>query len=110
VDENELLKIILQTNPGGQRGRGRQISRWIDGVDEDARKLGWRNWLADSQDRRCWRHLLEEPQGPLKTVEPKMMMIILQVRKHCLALPLHSFLTSALDRFSGRFYAPIVYP
>jgi hypothetical protein len=33
MDENELPKKILWTNPGGQRGRGRPKSRWIDGVE-----------------------------------------------------------------------------
>jgi len=34
--------------------------RIIDGVEEDARKLGCRNWWEDAQDRGRWRHLLEE--------------------------------------------------
>ena len=45
-DENEFRLEILWTNPGGQRGRGRPKSRWIDGVEEDAGKMGCRNWLA----------------------------------------------------------------
>jgi len=50
VDEYETLfrhlclpKKMLWTNPGGQRGRGRPKSRWIDRVEKDARKLGCRN-------------------------------------------------------------------
>jgi len=35
----------------------------IDGVEEDARKLGSRNWRADAQDRGRWRHLLEEAKA-----------------------------------------------
>ena len=58
-----LPKKILWTNPGGQRGRGRPKSRWIDGVEEDARKLGCRNWRAAAQDRGRWRHLLEETKA-----------------------------------------------
>jgi len=38
MDENELLKKIFWTKPGGQRGRGRPKSRWIDMVVE----IGWR--------------------------------------------------------------------
>ena len=34
--------------------------RWIDGIEEDTRKLGHRNWLVDAQGRGCWQHLLEE--------------------------------------------------
>ena len=46
MGENELPKKILWANPGGQGWRGRPKSRWIDGVEEDARKLGCRNWRA----------------------------------------------------------------
>ena len=59
MDEDELPKKILWTNPGGQRGHGQPKSRRTDGVEEDARKLGCRNWLAAVQNRGCWRHLLE---------------------------------------------------
>jgi hypothetical protein len=52
--------ILLCINPGDQRGRGRLKSRWIDGVEEDARKLGCRNWLTSAQDRNRWLHLLVE--------------------------------------------------
>jgi len=54
MDDNELPKMILWTNPGCQRGRGRPKSRRIDGVAEDARKLGCRNCGADVQDRCRW--------------------------------------------------------
>ena len=32
-------------------------------VEEDARKLGCRNWRTDVQDRGCWRHFLEEAKA-----------------------------------------------
>ena len=64
MDEDELPKKILRTNPRGQRGRGRPKARWIDGVEEDARKLSCRNWWSDVQDRGRWRHLLEEAKVP----------------------------------------------
>jgi len=54
MDENGLPKNILRTNPGVQRGRGRPKSRWTDGVEEDARKMGCRNWLATVQVRGRW--------------------------------------------------------
>jgi len=61
MDENKLPIEILWTNPGGQWRRGRQKSRWIDGVYEGARKLGCRNWRAAAQDRDLWRHCLRRP-------------------------------------------------
>jgi len=60
MDDNELPRKILWTNPGGQRGSGRPKSRWIDGVQEDTRKLGCRNWRAGGQERGRWRQLFEE--------------------------------------------------
>ena len=45
-----------------QRGRGRPKSKWIDRVEEDAMKLGRRNWLSGAQDRGRFRHLLEDPK------------------------------------------------
>ena len=63
MDENELPKEILWTIPGGQRGRGRPKSSWIDVVEEDARKLSCRNWLAAAKSRVRWRHLLEEAKA-----------------------------------------------
>ena len=63
MDENELPKKILWTNPAGQWGYGWPKSRRTDGREEDARKLGCRNWLADAQDRGRWRNLLEEAKA-----------------------------------------------
>jgi len=34
-------------------------SRWKVGAEEDARKLGCRNWLVDAQDSGRWQQLLE---------------------------------------------------
>ena len=35
----------------------------IDEVEEDARKLGCRNWMVAAQDRGHWRHMLEEAKA-----------------------------------------------
>jgi len=42
------LKRYGQTLEGGWLK-----SRWVDEVEEDARKLFCRNWLAAAQDRGC---------------------------------------------------------
>jgi len=63
MNENELPKNIPWTNPGGQRGCGRPKSRWIDGKEEDTRKLGCRNCLVKVKDRGRWGHLLEEAKA-----------------------------------------------
>jgi hypothetical protein len=63
MDDNELPKKILWTNREDQRGRGLPQSRWINGVVEDARKMGCRNWRADVQDKGRRQHLLEEAKA-----------------------------------------------
>jgi hypothetical protein len=35
-------------------------SRWIDRVEEDARKMGCKNWPTAAQDRRFWLHMLDK--------------------------------------------------
>jgi len=37
ISIDELLIEILRANPGGQRGSGRMISRWIVEVEEDTK-------------------------------------------------------------------------
>ena len=61
--DKEITKRILNSNPGGQRGRGRPRLRGIDGVEHYLRKIGCKNWKMVAQDRRCWRHLLEEARA-----------------------------------------------
>jgi len=63
MDDNKLPKKILWTNVGGQQGCGRPKSRWIDGVEEDPRQLGCRNWRTEARERGQWRHLLEEAKA-----------------------------------------------
>ena len=63
MDDKEITKSILNSNPGGQRGRGRPKLRWIDGVEHDLRKVGCKSWKMVAQDRRRWRHLLEEARA-----------------------------------------------
>ena len=58
-----IPKKILWTNTGGQQRRGGNKSRWIDGLDEDAMKIGCRNWLANAQDRGRWRYFLDETKA-----------------------------------------------
>ena len=49
----------------GRRQRGRPKLRWEDGVMEDARKLGERNWRNGARNRDSWQKLLkkEEDRG-----------------------------------------------
>ena len=64
MDDKEFTKQLLNSNPGGQWGRGRPKLRWIDSVEHDLRKIGCKNWKMVAQDRRRWQHLLKEASSP----------------------------------------------
>jgi len=44
----------------GRRQRGRPKLRWEDGVMEDARKLGERNWRNGARNRDSWQKVLKK--------------------------------------------------
>jgi hypothetical protein len=60
MGDNKLPKKILWTDPGSKQGSSQPKSRWIEGVDEDARKLDCIHWLAAGHDGKCWQNFLEE--------------------------------------------------
>jgi hypothetical protein len=59
MDDNEPPRKVLLGNPGGQRRWGRPKLRWEDGVEEDVRKLGCRNWRMAARNRDGWRRIKE---------------------------------------------------
>jgi hypothetical protein len=48
----------------------------MNGVEEDARKMGRRNWLADARDRGRWQHLHEEAKAQPGLQSHMMMMMV----------------------------------
>ncbi|KAJ4432373.1 hypothetical protein ANN_20992 [Periplaneta americana] len=63
MDASEPCKRIILTNPGDKRRRGRPHLRWIDGVEEDLVRMGYRNWRTVAQDRDRWQRLLREARA-----------------------------------------------
>ena len=51
----EVNKDVTNWNQDGLMGQRK--------MQEDARKLGCRNWLAAAQDRGHWQHMLEEAKS-----------------------------------------------
>jgi hypothetical protein len=59
MQDNLPCKKITLDKPEGRRRVGRPNLRWMDGVTEDAERLGVRNWRIKARDRDGWRRLLE---------------------------------------------------
>ena len=51
MSNERTLKKIFNTQPDGKRSVGRPKLRWVDGVDQDARILGVKNWKKAALDR-----------------------------------------------------------
>jgi hypothetical protein len=53
-----LVKKIFNTKPDGERSGGRLKLRWEDGVDQDMRILGVKNWKKVTLNSDKWvQHL-----------------------------------------------------
>ena len=60
MEEQSPTRRVLVVVVEGRRQRGRPKLRWEDGVTEDARKLGERNWKNDARNRDNWQKLLRK--------------------------------------------------
>ena len=60
MEEHSPTKRVLVAVVEGGRQRGRLKLRWGDGVMEDARKLGERNWRNDARNRDSWQKVLKK--------------------------------------------------
>jgi len=59
MEEQSTIRRVLVAVVEGRRQRGRQKLRCEDGVTEDARKLGERNWRNAARNRDSWQKLLK---------------------------------------------------
>jgi hypothetical protein len=60
LEEQSPARRVLVTVVEGRRQRGRPKLRWEDGVMEDARKLGERNWRNGARNMDSWQKLLKK--------------------------------------------------
>jgi hypothetical protein len=63
MDSDRTHKQIFNTKPDGARSAGRQKLRWEDGVDQDMRILGVKNWKKVVLNRKKWAKLLEKARA-----------------------------------------------
>jgi hypothetical protein len=60
LDEQSHTRSIRVAVVEGKRQRGRQKLRWEDGVMDDARKLGEKNWRNAARNEDGWQKLLKK--------------------------------------------------
>jgi hypothetical protein len=66
-----IPKKILYSTIGGRRRAGKPRNRWIDAVEEDAKKLmGVRKWKRAAKEREEWRGLIREAKARYRAVAP----------------------------------------
>ncbi|PSN40674.1 hypothetical protein C0J52_19427 [Blattella germanica] len=64
-EDNPVIKLTL-LKPEGSRRVGRPKLRWMNGIEEDLRKLGSRTRRRRALDRDDWRKVL----AAARAVEP----------------------------------------
>jgi len=77
MEEQSTTRRVLVALVEGRRQRGRPKLRWEDGVMEDARKLGERNWRNAARNRDSWQKLLKKALAQKRAVVPMMMMMMM---------------------------------
>ena len=60
MNNDRILKKIFNTNSDGARSDGRPKLRWEDGVDQDMRILGVKNWKKVALNREEWAEFLKK--------------------------------------------------
>jgi len=61
MNSDRTLRKIFNTKPDGARSVGRAKLRWEDGVDQDMRISGVKNWKKVTLNRDEWAQLLKKP-------------------------------------------------
>jgi hypothetical protein len=59
MNNDRTAKKILNTKPDGARSAGRPNLRWEDGVDQNMRILGVKNWKKVALNGDEWAQLLK---------------------------------------------------
>jgi hypothetical protein len=66
VNNDRTIKKIFNTKPDGVRSVGRPKLRCEDGVDQDIRILGVKNWKKFALNRDEWAKLLKKARAHLR--------------------------------------------
>jgi hypothetical protein len=63
TNNDRTLEKIFNTKPDGAKSVGRPKLRWKDGVDQDMRILGVKNWKKVALNRDEWAKLLKKARA-----------------------------------------------
>ena len=63
MNNNRTLKKIFNTKPDGVRSVGRPKLWWVDGVDQDIRILGVKNWKEVTLDKDEWAKFFKKARA-----------------------------------------------
>jgi hypothetical protein len=63
VNSDRTVKKIFNTEPDGARSFGRPKLRWEDGVNQDMRTLGVKNWKKVALNRGKWAKFLKKARA-----------------------------------------------
>ena len=63
MEDERSAKRAFQSNPGGNRLRGRPRARWEDNVTEDGGIIGVRMWTAKAKSKDDWNRILRTAMG-----------------------------------------------
>jgi hypothetical protein len=63
MNNEKKKKKTFNTKPDGVRNVGRPELRWEDGVDQDIRILGVKNWKKVALNRDEWAKLLKKARA-----------------------------------------------
>jgi hypothetical protein len=58
--EDRVIKKLYMSKPEGRRSVGRLKMRWLDGVEEDLRKMRISGWRGKARIRDEWKSVLRE--------------------------------------------------
>lgn len=63
MEKSRMPRRVMQERIYSTRRKGRPITRWVDDVIDDLRKLKVRRWWEIAQDRKAWRQIAWEAKA-----------------------------------------------
>jgi hypothetical protein len=62
MKSTEIPRKLMEWKPEGRRSVRRPRLRWMDGVEDDLRKMKVKKWWLAARNRESWRNILREAE------------------------------------------------